>query len=265
MAGPAGSGKSTLAKAVGVFLKAPVLDSKTDAIKRKNILSHQWRPTLMPHHSASPVSLIGGGDPPFAGEITKAHGGVLILDEYLEFHPYVQESLRGPLQEKKVRITRGRSGRELPCDALVVATTNLCPCGKWSPGRVVGCAYSLRRCRSVLEKLSGPVLDRFEILFYKESRGRATRQKGAEILSHLERVWAFQQAHPRGDLTPEESQWMQIYFSDSLWSERRKKACLRVARSFADLDLTPKLDSIHFEKAFEWTCSSFLKLQKGMG
>lgn len=264
LAGPAGSGKTTLARSIASFLPKPSLDRSMDYQRRKNILESHWRPVLMPHHSATPVSLIGGGDPLFLGEITRAHGGVLILDEYLEFHEKVQESLRGPLQEKKIRLSRGRNSQEFPCDVLVVATTNLCPCGRWAPGKSMQCFHSLKKCRSVLDRLSGPVLDRFEILYYKNSRG-GEAQTGREILSALSEVWSFRQEIKMLKISKSALEHYDMCFGEPLWSERRKKACLRVAYSLAWVEMSSELRPEHVEKAFEWTCRNFLQLQKGIG
>lgn len=264
LAGPAGSGKTTLARSLSGFLPEPRLDRDMDYQRRKNILENRWRPVLMPHHSATPISLIGGGDPLFVGEITRAHGGILILDEYLEFHEKVQESLRGPLQEKKIRLSRGRNSQEFPCDVLVVATTNLCPCGRWAPGKSMQCFHSLKKCRSVLDRLSGPVLDRFEILYYKNSRG-GEEQTGREILEELKDIWKFRRELKVLKINRSALEHFDMCFAEPLWSERRKKACLRVAHSLAWVEKSSELKPEHIERAFEWTCRNFLQLQKGIG
>ena len=174
LCGSAGSGKSTLAEHIYYLLSEPRQRAFEQSEQILN-LSQKWRAFITPHHTTSPLSMIGGGSPLFLGEISKAHGGLLLLDEYLEFHPKVQEALREPLEKGEIRLVRRGQCMVFPSQFLLVATSNLCPCGDYEPNKAIQCAYSLRRCQSHLDRLSGPMMDRFDLLvFSKDWKGDKT-------------------------------------------------------------------------------------------
>lgn len=123
-------------------------------------------PWYAPHHSASAISLIGGGtqDRPVPGQVTLAHRGVLLLDEAAEFDPHVLDALRQPLEAGTISIARAGMALTLPAEFQLVMTTNPCPCGLWldaDPGEV--CTCSPARRRRYLARISGPLLDRVEL------------------------------------------------------------------------------------------------------
>lgn len=289
IAGAAGVGKTTLANGLPSFLKSPLEMKIRDNQFKANIKEHQWRPVLKPHFTSTVASLIGGGDPLGPGDLTRAHGGVLILDEFLEFQTPVQEALRTPMEEKKIILSRGRNHQEFACQALIVATTNLCPCGKWTPGQPIYCSYNLKRCRSVLQRFSGPLLDRFEVLYFKQRENKKTTSKGSvkgvDILERVERARSFRKqrldlvfaslpqdpisltAQERAAEAAERDRLDKRFLFESLfenesWSYRRQKACLRLAGTLADLEMSEKILPHHVEEAFEWSCCNFLKLNK---
>lgn len=118
-------------------------------------------PFRAPHHSSSMVSLVGGGSSCLRpGEISIAHGGVLFLDELGEFSPVVLDGLRQPLEEGVIRLARARASASMPARFLLVAATNPCPCGGGSPGR---CECDDGARLRYLRRLSGPLLDRFDL------------------------------------------------------------------------------------------------------
>ena len=118
-------------------------------------------PFRAPHHSSSMVSLVGGGSTTLRpGEISLAHGGVLFLDELGEFAPVVLDGLRQPLEEGVIRIARARASAALPARFLLVAATNPCPCGGGAPG---DCECDDASRLRYLRRLSGPLLDRFDL------------------------------------------------------------------------------------------------------
>ncbi len=120
------------------------------------------RPFRTAHHSVTPAGLVGGGNPPRPGEITFAHGGVLFLDEFSEFRRESREALRQPLESGEIRIVRAGSVYRFPCRFLLVAATNLCPCGgAGHPKRICRCSPSILLRFS--QKFSGPLLDRFDL------------------------------------------------------------------------------------------------------
>jgi len=285
LAGPAGSGKTTLAKALPALLAEPRPEEVLE-IKKINKDLHNgdslWRPVIHPHHSSTPLSLVGGGVPPMPGEISRAHRGILILDELLEFDPKVQESLREPMEEGSLRISRGSRAIRFPAVAQVIATTNLCPCGDYTPGmRSRGCRFSKFRCGSYAQRLSGPVVDRFEILHFTEHKFRHQRKDmeddgfvtGAAILEKVEAAREWQKSQGRGgvlnsrrSLAEIEKEFDRFFFehmfSHDFGSRRRYQATLRVARTFADLDGMEIIQGNHFDRALDITWKPFEKLKR---
>lgn len=278
IAGTPGTGKSTLAKALINFLSAP---NSSELREIKSLFPNlNWRPVMMPHHSASPLAMVGGGVPPRRGEIGRAHRGLLILDEYLEFSSQVQEALRGPLEDQWVRIARGQSYFEYPADVVCVATTNLCPCGKWMPQKIVDCGRSQKRCSSYRERIVGPVMDRFHLLVFsqKVNNGQQT-VASSQILLDLERARGFRKemsARYDSYLKPAKvwtdqdlNPWLEkvklnIALPEEIASERRRLAILRVARTLADLDCEEMITSLHIERALLQSYHHFLQLQASM-
>jgi len=166
MCGPPGTGKTMLAKSFATIL--PAL-SRQQSIEVTGIhsaaktLGHGLitePPFRSPHHTSSYPSIVGGGSFPKPGEITLAHHGVLFLDEFPEFDRSVIEALRQPLEDRLVTISRSRGSLTFPAKCILIAAMNPCPCGK---GTEKGCACSARALESYRRKISGPILDRFDI------------------------------------------------------------------------------------------------------
>lgn len=144
--GPPGAGKAMAAARLPSILP-PLLPAEALEVARIASASGRFRadhfgvrPFRAPHHSISPVALIGGGLPPRPGEVTLAHGGVLILDELPEFSRVLLESLRAPLAHGEVSIFRGEQRQKLPARFQLIATANPCPCGRGDGDRDCGCA-----------------------------------------------------------------------------------------------------------------------------
>jgi Predicted ATPase with chaperone activity len=280
LAGPSGSGKSTMAKSLPSFLARPTQNDMHEIMKLNRTVGKappSWRPVVQPHHSTSPLGLIGGGVPLVMGEIGRAHKGVLILDELLEFHPRGQEALREPMEEFVIRLRRGRFFDEYPAETLVVATTNLCPCGDWVPKAKVFCARSAKKCQSYTERLSGPLVDRFHLLFFTQKKEAGSVVLGAEILRSLEGAREFRERLALKDprFLKLASRWSldELYegfpefyrdklFPTEMSSRRRELATLRVARTLADLDHSESLNPEHVERALGYTFQSFEALKR---
>ncbi|MGL5741860.1 MAG: YifB family Mg chelatase-like AAA ATPase [Legionella sp.] len=169
LSGAPGSGKTMLAKRFHTLL--PPL-SEMDALECVSINSirgklpdfNEWRspPFRAPHHTASPVSLVGGGNPPKPGEISMAHHGVLFLDELPEFSRHVLETLRQPLESGTICISRAAAQTEFPSQFQLLAAMNPCPCGQAGNSQA-NCLCSPDRINRYLAKLSAPLLDRIDM------------------------------------------------------------------------------------------------------
>jgi magnesium chelatase family protein len=169
MVGNPGCGKSMLAQRLTTILPELPTDK---AIETASIYSltgdfnlKQWRkiPFRHPHHTTSSVALVGGGSTPKPGEISLAHNGVLFLDELLEFDRKVLEVLREPLETKKINIARANQKVEFPADFQLIAAMNPCPCGNKGHQQNV-CKCSPEQISRYTDKLSGPLLDRIDIV-----------------------------------------------------------------------------------------------------
>ncbi|MDP3875297.1 MAG: YifB family Mg chelatase-like AAA ATPase [bacterium] len=168
MYGPPGTGKTMLAKAFAGILPELAFEESLEATSIHSVagtLNETFitnPPFRAPHHTASYVSLVGGGTTPRPGEITLAHHGVLFMDEFPEFDRRVIESLRQPLEDKVISISRAKGTAHFPANVLLVAAMNPCPCGNFGfRGKSCICTPSaLSRYR---RKMSGPIMDRIDI------------------------------------------------------------------------------------------------------
>ena len=238
-----------------------------DSLRLKNI-----RPFRAPHHTIGRAGLIGGGLYPVPGEITLAHNGVLFLDEICEFNKETIESLRTPIEEKKITHFRKGEPYTFPCNFQMVMAANPCPCGYLGdPDRECTCSqadlYKYRR------KLSGPIIDRIDMhitmekVAYEDLTGNEKGMSTAEMREQVIRALAFAQKLGRSGfnadlsaqqldeycrLGDEEGRFMNRAYQAFGMSPRAYSRTLKVARTIADLAESEAIKTEHIAEALNY-------------
>ena len=170
LVGSPGSGKSMMAKRLPSILPPLSLQEALETTKIHSVAGKlergatlmTRRPFRSPHHTISPVALVGGGTYPTPGEISLAHNGILFLDELPEFSRQVLEVMRQPLEDRHITISRAKYSIDYPASFMLVASMNPCPCGYYGhPTKQCVCPPGA--VRKYLSKISGPLLDRIDI------------------------------------------------------------------------------------------------------
>lgn len=167
LSGPPGTGKSMLARALPSVMPRLAQEEILEITQLHSLVSGDYRqlvterPFRSPHHSASHVAIVGGGNNLRPGEISLAHRGVLLFDEFPEFARSTIEALRQPLEDRVINVSRAKDSALFPANFILVATANPCPCGFFGTSKNCTCpAHVIMRYR---QKLSGPIMDRIDL------------------------------------------------------------------------------------------------------
>ncbi len=278
--GPPGGGKSLLAKALPSILPPLNFAESLEVTKiysvagllQENQTIVNSRPFRSPHHIASEASLMGGGNPLRPGEITLAHRGVLFLDEFPEFHRDVLESLRQPIEEGKITISRAKNTFTFPSRFMLVGASNPCPCGFLnSPEKPCICSPS--QISMYRRKLSGPLMDRIDIFIevpavkYEKLAGENAENQSAALREKIQKAREVQKERFKNDriLVNSEMQIPEIkkycahdvksqallkqYVDSGKLSARGYHRILKVARTIADLAGVENISHDHIAEA----------------
>lgn len=277
--GPPGTGKTMLARALctllptladEVALEVTAIHSIAGTLQNSVITQP---PLRSPHHTASHVSLVGGGAQLRPGEVTLAHRGVLFLDEFPEFDRRVINALRQPLEDAEVTITRARGSVTYPSDFILIAALNPCPCGYYGSNK---CSCTPARLQQYRQKISGPIMDRIDIwievgavehskLLEKPSETDETTKARTSVARaraiQLERFRLPERLNsgmtPSGlahhaQLSDSCAHILNTAAEKMNLSPRAYHRCIKLARTIADLDQASSISEPHILEALQY-------------
>lgn len=283
MIGTPGSGKSMLAKRLPTILPAMTfresiettnVHSVSGMVDKKDPLVVK-RPFFSPHHTISGAGLCGGGTTPRPGQISLAHNGVLFLDELPEFARPTLEMLRQPLEDRQVTISRASGTVTYPCSFMLVAAMNPCPCG-YMGHPTKKCTCSRLKAKEYINRISGPLLDRFDIhvevgpVDFKALSSSAKEESSAAIRERVQAAREIQQKRFAGTditcnaritsaifhevcpITKEGTAMLEQVFEKMGLSARAYDRIVKVARTVADMEASEMIDKKHIAQAVQF-------------
>lgn len=283
MSGTPGSGKTMLSKRVPGILPPLTFEESMEVTKVYSVcgLVSKENPMLVKrpfrvlHHTASTVSIIGGGTKAMPGEISLAHNGVLFLDELPEFKREALEVLRQPLEDKKINVTRVSRSAEYPCNFMIIAAKNPCPCG-YHGSQVKECSCTIDQIQRYQKKISGPLMDRIDIQIevpavnYEEISSQEVAESSREIRKRVMKAREIQKKRYQGEgiltnaeltaplvkkycvLAEDAEALLKQAFTTLGLTARGYDKIIKVARTIADLEASEKIELRHLAEAISY-------------
>lgn len=279
LSGAPGAGKSMLAKALPSILPDMSHEEILEVTHLHSLASRQYdriitvRPFRAPHHSASNVSILGGGSSPRPGEISLSHRGVLLFDEFPEFNRSTIEALRQPLEDRVITVARAKDTLTFPADFILITTSNPCPCGYYGTSKTCSCtAHEIIRYQ---KKISGPIIDRIDLYVdVDEIKHESLLQDSQEIAintikQRVVKARAEQSARfgkttktnasmnnreikQYANLTDKAESLLNQAAEKLKISARSYMRTVRVARTIADLDNSQTITEAHISEALQY-------------